>query len=656
MGSTSSGTWGWASQSQVFGGGRACFPPEPALDGTKAESGLDRCAVSEKRVRSGEERSGESEEVLFVTEEYYEGGGSSSRTATGTSNNRNLQARNFRIMHTWLSHSFAGCVTHEAYTLPQVTSVASSPPEAVPALNEQEKTAPGSRPSLLEVALTRRDGGPAAAFMTLASMDPELTTEVTQRSNPVALALRLYHGASTWRRFARRPALRRAGQGRGRRLHPNNATLAAAVDEADARARQQRAEADYESALALLNTGLAVSLASATFRDVTGVGDRMHSGGGQTGDALAVLALTDALTAAETRALAKRLGISVLPSKAAASERSGGTFADRKRGGSGTRGRGRSSGGSIVGDVGGGWNDERGSSCDGKDEVCSAIEEWVLRPPDAVKRRARVARLGQLANDLVTGSSDHGRVRGSGGGGGSCNRGGGVWNAAGTTGTDVIVLRLADEVREAIHRIHVAFFAAARHGPHDVLALLREDLTRVSFGGADLAGGTDDHSKHRGNMPLGWNGSVTVRTWARSDSITTNDRLTAKRSKVRASQPLDVPSDPWETAGDVGTGNDSLNMRPESDDHCPSPAILSSVEAFAEFYRLVVLAEAMELAAGAGDSGYVAQAAPGMRNMVFYHRGLTRCERIFEGHIVCCLGAVVVASSAYEFHARIPAT
>lgn len=409
---------------------------------------------------------------------------------------QDLQSKNFKTMVAWLSSS-----------------------------SDPGSTAPGK--TLLEVALERRDGGPAAAFMTLMSLAPEALAAEEEEAgdnrdddaaaaaaathdDPVAFLLRLYHAGGTWRRVSREPPARR--HGRGSRLHPNDSGLAAAVDEADERERCRRSTADHAAALALVGAGLVISMDAAAGGGGGGVsrGGAAGRGGGSSGggggtvsdgpDPLVALALVDALTAAELRSLAKALGINV------------GVGGAVDAGGKGGQGRRWSSG-----------SGSSNSAVDAKDEVCRALERWLTRPEDAAKRRSRLARAARQAAELVSAA---GR-KDSGGGGGS---------------SDVLVIRLADDAREAVQRIHAAFFAAAQHGPHDVSAILREDLDRVMFGGGGGGVGLEE---------------------------------------ARAAQD--------ERAGLSGSR--------------PAPAILSSVEAFAEFFRLVSLADGMEMAARAGDSG-----------------------------------------------------
>lgn len=463
MGSTSG--WGWASQSQVFGGARACraspsVPPRERSYETDADDVPDS-------VRS---------------------------TVAAGGRSRALQPRNFKAMVTWLSSSHAASAVAVAAPAPAAAEAPRSPRAAavVAAADPADKT-------LLEIALERQDGGPATSFMTLMSLAPEALAEEAETeadaNEPLALALRLYHGASTWRRISRDPPPRR--QGPGSRLHPDDPGLAAAVDEADDCERRRRSGAEHAGALALLNAGLAVSLRDAGAKG--GGGSRESSGRDdlEGPDPLAALALREALTASETRSLAKALIV--------------GDFSSSLR-------REPSSSSSGLGGKGKG----RRAAVEGKDETCGALEEWLTRPEDAAKRRRRLSRAArQVAEDLV-----------------SPREGDGEGAAA------VVVLRLTDEAREAIHRVHVAFFAAARHGPQDVPAVLREGLDDgVVFGGADA--------------------TCTGRHEANGSS-----RCVVGKGRKR-----------------------------------PAPRVLSCVEAFAEYYRLVSLSDAMELAAVAGDPG-----------------------------------------------------
>lgn len=556
--------------------------------------------------------------------------------------NRNFQARNFRIMHTWLSGTLSSTVTFPgriSFYPPSFVCSSSSCSEMKCSEVEPDETAaakgdtqnPINSPSLLEVALIDRDGGVAAAFMTLSSMDPILVGRgddaMLRENDPVVLALRLYHGASTWRRLSRRPTPRQSRQGSGSRVHPNNLAMAAATDKAEARAREDRARSDYESALALIQAGLAVSFADAGSRksgcirrrgdeNFDGVGKGKGGGGcGGDGDGeideLAALAIREVLTTAETRALAKGLGVSVSTTPTAMSERSSGGFGSRvwNRSETGGTGGGVSGGGGSGSSRDGSYEGNRrrhgrGGS-DSKDEVCSAIEQWLSRPMDAAKRRARVARATQQASRLI------GTVKGS------SDRGGGsddIDTVAGSEGVENVelVLRLADDVREAIHRIHVAFFAAARHGPHDALALLREDLASVFFGGADAVGCAAGTEKIYGDEEFP---PLVERLASSIDEIITRNATRGNAARGADCSPTALPveidqaqlrvgcSHPQQDVVSVECGRGSPRVGGKgARGRYPPPAILSSAEIFSEFYRLTVLADDLDLAASSGDS------------------------------------------------------
>ncbi|CAB1114731.1 unnamed protein product [Ectocarpus sp. CCAP 1310/34] len=463
MGSSSG--WGWAFQSQVFGGARAC----------RASSSVP------PRDRSDETDGNEVPDSVHAT-------------AAAGGRSRALQSRNFKAMVAWLSSSHAA----------SAVAVAAPAPAAAGALRSPRAAADPADKTLLEIALERQDGGPATAFMTLMSLAPEALAEEAEAeaNEPLALALRLYHGASTWRRISRDPPPRR--QGPGSRLHPDDPGLAAAVDEADDCERRRRSGAEHAGALALLSAGLAVSLRDAGAK---GSGGRQGKSGQRDDledpDLLAALALREALTASETRSLAKAL---ILGDTSSSLRREPGSSSSSSGCGLGGKGRGR------------------GAAVEGKDETCRELEEWLTRPEDAAKRRRRLSRAArQAAEDLAAG-----RTEGDGEGG----------------ATAVVVLRLTDEAQEAIHRVHVAFFAAARHGPQDVLAVLREGLDEgVVFAGAAATGAGGHEAKG-------------------------SSRGVAGKGRKR-----------------------------------PAPRVLSCVEAFGEYYKLVSLSDAMELAAGAGDPG-----------------------------------------------------
>lgn len=417
------------------------------------------------------------------------------RAVSGRRHRDLVQSKNFKIMVSWLSSSYTWASTEPATTV-------SSPDVLAP------------RKALLDIALERQDGGSAAAFMTLVSLAPAAREEVNgtgdggaETHDPIAFALRLYHAGSTWRRVSRHPAPRQ--QGPGSRLHPNNPDLAAAVDEADDFERNRRSSAEHAATLILLNAGLVVSLEEAAGGNMWrgsgagGFGDAVGGGSLDDPDPLIGLAPREALTAAETRSLVKVLGLS--------------------RGGGGSCGGGKGKGYRRQGSGGGG-----GGATEGKDEACRALEQWLTRPEDEGKIKSRMARAAREAAGLVS------TVERKESGGGS----------------GVLIVRLADDAREAIHRVHVAFFAAARHRPEDVAAVLRDDLERVVFGG-------------------GGSGSL-----------------------VGSEQP--------NLAGEGSTWG-----RTEFDEgrRRPAPLVLSSVEVFAEFFRLVGHADSMELAACTGDSG-----------------------------------------------------
>ncbi|CAM9093791.1 unnamed protein product [Ectocarpus sp. 6 AP-2014] len=471
MGSTSG--WGWASQSQVFGGARACraspsVPPRERSDETDGDDVPDSVRAT---VAAGGRR-------------------------------RALQSRNFKAMVAWLSSLHAASAVAIAPPAPAAPGAPRSP-RAAAAAAAAAAAVDAADKTLLEIALERQDGSPATAFMTLMSLAPEaLAEEEEEEANePLALALRLYHGASTWRRISRDPPPRR--QGPGSRLHPDDPGLAAAVDEADDRERRRRSGAEHAGALALLSAGLAVSLRDAGAK---GSGGRRGTSGRRDDledpDPLVALAPREALTASETRSLAKVL---ILRDSVSSLRLEPGSSSSGS-GGLGGKGKGR------------------GAAVEGKHETCRELEEWLARPEDAAKRRRRLSRAArQAAQDLAAGRTER-----DGEGGAAA----------------VVVLRLTDEAREAVHRVHVAFFAAARHGPQDAPAVLREGLDDgVVFAGA-AATGADGHE-------------------AKGSS-----RFVAGKGRRR-----------------------------------PAPRVLSCVEAFAEYYRLVSLSDAMELAAGAGDPG-----------------------------------------------------
>ena len=488
--------------------------------------------------------------------------------AAGKTRRQLQQFLNFEVIISWLVSA----------RTPTPASCLGFPPSEAFSTSEATASTEGaaSAKSFLEVALERQDGRPAIAFMALRSLASQAseTGEGTEDNRaeecrPVALALHLYHTGSTWQRVSRWPTPRRRGQGPGSRLHPDDPALAAAVDEADYSERLRRSSADFNAAVALLKAGLATPLLPSAHGTETiggigggdsvcfGRGDGDGGGGGgvqDVSDPLAALAPREVLTAVEVRSLTKALAI---PTTFSRESRGGGSGGG---GGAGTnsalglvRDRREAGGRSASGGgTGGGGGGER-TTVDSKDEACLAFEQWLVRPTNLAKKRARLARAARKMTDLVASGgaladrTGRGRSYGSGGGG----SGGG-----GSGGDDcggVCIIRLADDAREAIHRVHVAFFAAARHGPHDVPAVLREDLARVLFGGASRHGGSGGGDGGGGGKGEGEDceGAVAV-------------------ARCR---------------------------------HSAAPQILSSVETFAEYYRLVTLADVMDFAASAGDAG-----------------------------------------------------
>lgn len=628
MGSTGSETWDWASQSQVFGGARACMKETLLASGKEiptnsTESGCigdKENAVDNKAYleASGEDpdaamEQGDSDDGDDVAEDIarcsddFKGVTAAERDRS----RRRLQAQNFRIMHAWLSRTRSlTTVTPDLkalHALPtdlcsSLSNMRANGSTAVPAASTANTKF--SPPTLLDVALRREDGLTGAAFMTLASMDTELLRDApTHDNDPIVLALRLYHQKSTWKRLCRRPTPRPPGTGPGSRLHPNDPALAAAVNDAYACQRESRVSAEYESAAALVRAGLAVSLADdgtrRTIRDCTGDTEMI--------DELAALAIREVLTAAEMRALAKCLGVSV--SSPIGTNEQRGAF-DRRTWSGGTGGNGSGDGAATTRARG---SHERGHA-DGKDEVCSAIERWFSRPADVAKRRARVAHAAQQAVRLIStvrGSSTKGRVRGGGTGAGADG------GDSQQTDSGVLVLRLADDAREAIHRIYVSFFAAALHGPHDVPALLREDLTRVTFGGADAV----DRAVAIGKNPSCGSGSSAIEEGSTSPTNGMTVNISGESKSAMPHAPTDQKQPPpppppqgttlalRQQASIVSTGcgkrGDNANVGEDENnrDPLPAPKILCSVEVFAQYYRLVVLADELDLAACAGDSG-----------------------------------------------------
>ena len=566
MGSTAE-TWRWNSRSHVFGGSRACLSATAGQANQNTTTNKNDCGELNGGGRSAVNKN-ENAESYCIT--------------TASKRRRILQCRNFGVMSAWLTSSRIPCKGRSG----------SAPG---PAQNAGIRDAPET---FLGVACERHDGGLASAFTALESLSTrpfgagEAHSDEEALCDPVALALSLYHVDKVWRRIKQPTVERRREQGQRLGLHPDKTNLGIGANEPDSPERRVCSSGEYDSALALLSAGLAVSLSDSSHKcakEPTSISTFFEQGSGSGGrglnddieDPLAVLAPREILTAAETRALTKALGVAPNITR--------GTGGGRSGSGDPEKGANRRVN-SIIRRSG------RGSTgIDSKEEACQALEEWVSRPVDAARRRARASRVAREAAKLVSTGGRMDRERRE-------SKGDSEDGARGCT----LVIRLADDAREAIHRVHVAFFAAARHGPLDVLTVLAEDLPRVRFAGekAHRDANVDANSldryrgkegvgdaRHRGSKKMQ---EVCVQLPRNQE---TTSRAHGTGAACTALEHGTTQADTWPKRR-----SHAEEWTQGSSRFPPPPQVLSSVEAFAEFYRLVTLAGVMDFAAEAGDS------------------------------------------------------
>lgn len=521
---------------------------------------------------------------------------------------RRLQRHNFSVMCAWLSASLVPCVCKRSDSALDHDQTAGSP-------DPPSKT-------FLDVAVERHDGGPAAAFAALESLasKPREKGDVEAELDPVALALSLYHRGKVWRRIERRPPLPRRSPGPFYFRHPDDGDLGAAIDASNSIELRRRTTGDYSAGLALLSAGLAVSLSDVsrkrtTERGRTFLGQRNggNAVGDEASDPLALLAPREILTASETRELTKALGIApkVLREPGGGKRGNGASNApaDRYRKSDNRRGRSRSGGGGTGGGV------------EGKEEVNRSLEDWIDRPVDVARKRARASRMVHEATGILlcTGSGEGQKRRG--------RKRSYEEDVDTTSGGNPIIIRLTDDAREAIHRVYVAFFAAARHGPLDVHcgALLSKDLSRVRFAGEDAHkysttcvnnspgrchynGGSDGGGKreppfviHPKDFSQG--GGIETVGEAQTELLLSRKAASFPRgvelgSKYTTLESGVIQPESWPRQRASG---EKMMVGPTYP--CPPPPqVLSSVEAFSEYYRVVSLADMMDFAAEAGDS------------------------------------------------------
>lgn len=497
-------------------------------------------------------------------------------------------------MCAWLSASLVPCVcSHSDSAL------------------DHDQTAGSPSKTFLDVALERHDGEPAAAFAALESLastggrDGDVEAEI----DPVALALSLYHMGKVWRRIERRPPLPRRSPGPFPFRRPDDGDPGAAIDASNSPERRRRTTVDYSAGLALLSAGLAVSLSDVSRKRTTECGSAFlgqRNGGNVVGDevsdTLVLLAPREVLTASETRELTKALGIAPKAMRGPGDgERGNGALnprANRHTTSDGRRGRSRSGGGGL----------------EGKEEANRSLEDWLNRPVDVDRKRARVSRMvHEAAGILLRAGSGEGRKRGG------RKRSYEEDVVTSSSSGDPVVIRLTDDAREAIHRVHVAFFAAARRGPLDAHALLSEDLSRVRFAGKDAHTGVNDcpgrcrydgRSDGKGERrhpfaihpnDFSEGGGIETAGEAETELLPSRKTSSCPRGveigcKYTTLESGVIQPETWPKQRGPGEMVSSTRLCP------PSPQVLSSVEAFSEYYRVVTLADVVDFAAEAGDS------------------------------------------------------
>lgn len=503
-------------------------------------------------------------------------------------------------MCAWLSSSLVSCVCNRSDSALDHDQTAGSPSK-----------------TFLDVALERHDGGPAAAFAGLESLasipckkggrDGDVEAEI----DPVALALSLYHKGKVWRRIERRPPLPRRSPGSFHFRHPDDGDLGAAIDASNSPERRRCTTVDYSAGLALLSAGLAESLSDVRTTECGSTFLGQRNGGNpvddEVSDPLALLVPREVLTAPEMRELTKTLGIAPKVMQNLGGEECGnGTpnpRANRHTTSDGRHGRSRSGGGGL----------------EGKEEVNRSLEDWLNRPVHVARKRARVSRMVHEATGIIlrAGSGEGRKQRG--------RKRRYEEDVDTTRSGNPVVIRLTDDAREAIHRVHVAFFAAARHGPLDAHALLSEDLSRVRFAGEDAhkdstvgvnnspgrcrnGDRSDDEGERRPPFAIhssdfSQGGEIETAGEAETELFPSRKMASFPRGVELGGRCTNLESGVIQPESWLRQRGPGKKMMVGSTRPCPPPPkVLSSVETFSEYYRMVTLADMVDFAAEAGNS------------------------------------------------------
>ncbi|CAN0090778.1 unnamed protein product [Discosporangium mesarthrocarpum] len=529
MGSTSQ-WWGATGQSQVFGGGR---------------EGDLRYERSQKRAKDDDHTGGE---------------GRGERRSLNLGNEKSghvyVQVRNFRLMMDWLgSHAAPGSCGCEHDSAKMVQLSTDLPPTPTTS-HGQYAFQRQNRGSIFQTALSEfgsgcgsgvnhANGSQANSGLGLGPACNTLEEAVYDLARvgegPLALALRLYHARQTWKRLHSNESLPPTTTNTVVSHHQWGEGAPEQQDEGHrvSSAAHKRGTGVAEEGKALLKLGLAVTPLSGSGGG--GGGGRgghevMAGGAGGSGgevDPLSILMLQETLSAKEARTLAHTLGCSTYPPgvregalRQVSQGRpcSGSVGRVGVKGGSqrgGLTGRGRARGGTMT-----------------KEEACTAVEAWVSAPETLGWRKRRLLRAVKEAMGLIRGGGGQAETKA---------------DSRGERGnTSDIIIRLSGTAREAIRRVHTAFFSAACHGPQDAAALLQADITSLAFGAPPAPG-----------------------KWLSSSSRAQARGCPGAQSRIGL----------------------------------PPPPVLRSSEVFMEFCRQVALMDGMDLAATAGDSRQAAQLA-----------------------------------------------